>query len=177
MPPRRKSKIGMSEEIRPTYEAVVALTDAFCAEHLNEEYAALSRKMAETLARERPAMLASGKRLSWACGIVYALGRVNFLFDKSQTPHMRADELCKRCGVSPATGSAKANAILDELDIIQMDPEWCLPSRLEDNPLVWMLTVNGLIMDIRDAPREAQEVAFRKGLIPYIPADRKPPRR
>ena len=58
-----------------------------------------------------------------------------------------------------------------------MDPEWCLPSRLEDNPLVWMLTVNGLIMDIRDAPREAQEVAFRKGLIPYIPADRKPPRR
>ncbi len=35
-----------------------------------------------------------------------------------------------------------------------------------------MLSVNGLLMDIRQAPREAQEVAFRKGLIPYIPADR-----
>ena len=52
----------------------------------------------------------------------------------------------------------------------------CLPSfsrrSLEDNPLVWMLKVNGLLMDIRTAPREAQEVAFQKGLIPYIPADR-----
>ena len=27
-------------------------------------------------------------------------------------------------------------------------------------------------MDIRQAPREVQEVAFEKGLIPYIPADR-----
>jgi hypothetical protein len=27
-------------------------------------------------------------------------------------------------------------------------------------------------MDIRHAPRELQEAAFAKGLIPYIPADR-----
>jgi hypothetical protein len=30
--------------------------------------------------------------------------------------------------------------------------------------------VNGLIVDIRDMPREAQEEAFRRGLIPYIPS-------
>ena len=35
-----------------------------------------------------------------------------------------------------------------------------------------MLEVNGLIMDIRSCPREAQQVAFEKRLIPYIPADR-----
>jgi hypothetical protein len=27
-------------------------------------------------------------------------------------------------------------------------------------------------VDIRECPREVQEVAFEKGLIPYIPADR-----
>ena len=47
-----------------------------------------------------------------------------------------------------------------------------LPSRMEDNPLVWMLKVNGLITDIRLCPREAQVVAYENGLIPYIPADR-----
>ena len=47
------------------------------------------------------------------------------------------------------------------------------PSRLEDNPLVWVLQVNGLTVDVRQAPREVQEIAFHKGLIPYIPADRK----
>jgi hypothetical protein len=35
--------------------------------------------------------------------------------------------------------------------------------------LVWMLEVNGLIIDVRHAPREIQAAAFRQGLIPYIP--------
>lgn len=57
-------------------------------------------------------------------------------------------------------------------DMYQMDPDWSLPSLIDKNPLVWMLEVNGLIMDVRHAPREVQEIAFEKGLIPYIPADR-----
>jgi hypothetical protein len=55
--------------------------------------------------------------------------------------------------------------------IHQLDPEWTLPSRMDENPLIWMMKVNGLLMDIRHAPREAQVVAFQKKLIPYIPAD------
>ena len=38
---------------------------------------------------------------------------VNFLFDKSQTPHMRADELCAAFGVSQSSGSNKAKFIRD----------------------------------------------------------------
>ena len=39
------------------------------------------------------------------------------------------------------------------------------------NPFVWMAEVNGLLVDLRTMPREVQEVAFAKGIIPYIPAD------
>lgn len=53
-----------------------------------------------------------------------------------------------------------------------MYPDWSLPSMLDQNPLLWMLQVNGLIMDIRTAPRGAQAEACEAGLIPYIPADR-----
>ena len=53
-----------------------------------------------------------------------------------------------------------------------MSPEWTLPSRLADNPLVWMLEVNGLVIDIRHAPAELQRLAYEKGLIPFIPAKR-----
>ena len=56
--------------------------------------------------------------------------------------------------------------------IHHLDYEWTLPSRMEDNPLIWMLNVNGFMMDIRKAPREVQQIAFEKGLIPFIPADR-----
>jgi hypothetical protein len=37
----------------------------------------------------------------------------------------------------------------------------------------WMVEVNGLLLDLRDMPRDVQEIAFAKGMIPYIPADRK----
>jgi hypothetical protein len=45
--------------------------------------------------------------------------------------------------------------------------EW----KVNDNLLVWMIQVNGFVIDARHAPREIQEEAFRKGLIPYIPAE------
>jgi len=79
---------------------------------------------------------------------------------------MRADELCNRIGVSQQTASGRAQ------DIFQMHPDWTVSSRMEENPLVWILSVNGMLVDIRDMPRDAQVVAFEQGLIPYIPADR-----
>jgi len=75
-------------------------------------------------------------------------------------------------GVGQSTGQGKSRDIRKMLKIQQFDPEWWLPSRMDDNPMVWMLEVNGFMMDIRTCPREVQEIAFQKGLIPYIPADR-----
>lgn len=51
----------------------------------------------------------------------------------------------------------------------QLAPEWCLPSLVDQNPLVWLLEVNGLLVDVRTMPLEVQEIAFEKGLILYIP--------
>jgi hypothetical protein len=51
------------------------------------------------------------------------------------------------------------------------DHEWTLPSGMDGNPLIWMVEINGLTVDIRHAPRHLQEIAFKKGLIPYIPPD------
>lgn len=160
--------------MRPVHEAVVALIDPFCQQYLTDEYAALCHELSAALARKRPSPLARGEPKVWACAIVYALGTVNFLFDKSQTPHMRADELCVAFGVGQSSGSNKARIIRDMFGMFQFDPRWCLPSLVDENPLVWMLEVDGFVVDVRDMPRELQEVAYRKKLIPYIPADRKP---
>jgi len=104
--------------------------------------------------------------------IVRTIGWVNFLNDKSQTPHMRSSDIDAGFGVSESSGVAKLAAIRKLLKIHRLDPAWTLPSRMQDNPLVWMLNVNGLPVDIRHAPRGVQEIAFQQGLIPYIPADR-----
>lgn len=159
-------------KMRETYEAVVALTDAFCRAHLNEEYADLARTLTATLCRKRPSPLAQGRPKTWACGIVYALGQVNFLFDKSQDPYLSATDVCAGFGVSQASASSKAKTIRDALDLMPLDPRWSLPSRLDDNPLVWMLEVNGFILDVRSLPRSVQIEAYERGLIPYLPHER-----
>ena len=40
--------------------------------------------------------------------------------------------------------------------------------------MVWMLEVDGLIIDARTAPLEFQQEAYRLGLIPYIPGENLP---
>ena len=166
----------MMDEVPEAYAArfadLVRLTDAFCDARLNDEYKELCREMAVAICQKGSPVL-KGKAEGWAAGIVYALGRVNFLDDPSQMPHMKSPGIAKGFGVSMATMQAKTKVIREGLDLMPFHPDWTLPSRMDDNPLVWMLEVNGFLMDIRVAPREAQVVAYEKGLIPFIPADRR----
>jgi Domain of unknown function (DUF6398) len=172
--PRSKPvpKPPSKDEKDEVLHVIIRLLDRFCHEHLNEEYAVLCRKLAEKLARKRPSPLLHGSPNAWASGIVRAIGGVNFLHDKSQTPFMRSTDIDHYLGISPSAAAAKLAVIRKMLRMYQFDPNWTLPSHLENNPLVWMVEVNGLPVDIRMAPREVQEIAFNKGLIPYIPADR-----
>jgi hypothetical protein len=67
--------------------------------------------------------------------------------------------------------AARKKTIEDALRLMQMDPEYTVSSLMAENPLVWMIEVNGFVIDARMAPREIQEIAYEKGLIPFIPAD------
>ena len=125
--------------------------------------------MTATLCRKRPSPLSQGKAATWACAIIHALGTVNFLFDRSQKPYVSASQICSYFGLSTSTMQAKSKQIRDLLNMYQFAPEWTLPSMVDENPLIWMVEVNGFIMDVRNAPRVIQEEALRKGLIPYIP--------
>jgi hypothetical protein len=163
---------SIPKNMQATYDAVVSLTDDVCEKHLNAEYGQLARDMTAALCRKRPSPLASGQPRTWACAILYELGRVNFLSDPSTQPYMRLAELCAAFGVGQSTATAKAGVIENSLGVNRLNPIWSLPSLLDQNPLVWMAEVNGLLVDLRMMPREVQEIAFEKGLIPYIPADR-----
>jgi Domain of unknown function (DUF6398) len=96
--------------IRPVFNEIVAVTGTFCRKHLDAACAALCVKLAAKLARKRPSPLARGDRRIWAAGIVYAIGRVNFLADPDQKPHLRSDELADLLGVKQATMANRAGS-------------------------------------------------------------------
>jgi hypothetical protein len=164
-----KPKPDSDEAKQQAVEAITGLVEAFCREHLNQEYAALCRKLTEKLARKRPSPLVSGRPNTWACGIVRTIGWVNFLDDRSQKPHMKLTAIDKAFGVGESTGQGKSMLIRKMLKISLMAPEWSLRSHLDQNPIAWMIQVNGFLVDARFLKREIQEEALRKGMIPYIP--------
>jgi Domain of unknown function (DUF6398)/Plasmid pRiA4b ORF-3-like protein len=151
------------------FNAIVAITDDFAKQHLNDEYAQMIRFAAAALCRKRPSPLVSGKEKVWACGITHAIGMINFLFDASQKPHVGAKKIYNWFGVSPSTGQSKSKQVRDILDMRQMDPNWCLPSKIDSNPLAWMISIDGFIVDARTLPQHIQEAAHAQGFIPYIP--------
>ncbi|MBI3768363.1 MAG: hypothetical protein HY271_07675 [Deltaproteobacteria bacterium] len=149
-------------------EEVIRLTDGFSAEHLDEEYAALCRKLIGKLGRKRPSPLLRDDLRIWAAAVIHDVGNVNFLFDPTQKPHLSADSISRLTGVPKSTLRAKAKLICDLLGIRPMEPELCRRELLPQNPLAWLIEVDGLIVESRTMPPEIQEEARRRGLIPDL---------
>ena len=168
----KMAKSSKSDDVGDVLEIILGMIDQFCRDHLDEEYLVLCRRLAEKLARKRPSPLLSGRPNTWACGIIRTIGLVNFLDDRSQTPHMKLTAIDKAFGVGESTGQGKSMSIRKMLKIRPMDPAWSLRSRMDQNPMAWMIQVNGFLVDARFLKREIQEEALRKGLIPYLPEKR-----
>jgi hypothetical protein len=79
--------------LKAKFDEIVAITDAFAVAHLDDEYRQLIRYAVAALCRKRPSPLEKGRANTWACGVTHAIGMVNFLFDPSQTPHMKVADL------------------------------------------------------------------------------------
>ena len=149
---------------------LVGITDSVCLAVLDEEYADLARRAAAKLARKRPSPLSGGRRATWAAGIVYALGQANFLFDPASEPCVTADQLSEAFDVAKSTMGSKARQVRDLLRISPFATEFQRAEMAEQNPLVWIIAVNGLAMDARHVPLDIQVEAYKRRLIPYIPA-------
>jgi len=156
--------------MRPTAEAIIALTDRVCTELLDEEYAALARAAVAKLARKRPSPLQSGRPATWAGAVVYALGQVNFLFDPDTKPYATADDLSAAFGPAKSTLSAKAKQVRDLAKMDFGTAEFLREDMIAASPMIWFIQVDGFLMDARELSPEIQVQAFELGVIPYIPA-------
>lgn len=155
--------------VRPAAEHVIELTDKVCADLLDEEYAGLARHVVAKLARKRPSPLLAGRAATWAGGVVWALGQVNFLFDRSTEPHAAHDDLADAFGLSKSTLGQKGKQVRDILRMTWGTPEFLRAEMIDANPMIWFIEVNGLPYDARELPVEIQVEAYLKGIIPYIP--------
>lgn len=132
-------KYRIPRALRHEAQEIFKLTEPFCAEYLDTEYGELCRRLVARLARKRPSPLLRGDLRIWAGAVIYTVGSLNFLFDRSQRPHLTGNQLSALTGIPKSTLTAKAKLIRDLLRIGPLEPEFCRQELLDSSLLVWVL--------------------------------------
>ena len=128
----------------------------------------MARFMTAALCRKRLCPLTSGKNNVWGGAIIHAIGTINFLFDKSAKPYVNTADLATAFNSSQSTIRNKAKQIREIVKMRHFDHYWMLQKSIRHSSMTWMITFNGFIVDARSLPVEIQQVAYERGLIPYV---------
>jgi len=127
-------------------EQLIEMTEKFCDKYLDEDYKNLSNKLISKMSRKRTVPFMSGKIEIWAAAVIYALGSINFLFDKSFEPYASADDICDYFGTNKSTTSQKAKNIRDLFNMGYYDREFSTTRMKESDPFSKLSMVNGFII-------------------------------
>ena len=138
---------------------LIKMTTDFCDKFLNEEYKQLCEKLIRKMARKRDVPFLSGQMKIWAAAIIYALGRINFLFDKSLDLHTNADEICTFFGTSKSTTAQKAKYIIDMFKMHYWDKDFSTNQTKKNDPFAKIVFLNGIPLHI-DVLREELQRSF-----------------
>ncbi len=148
--------------IRDKTQNLMKIIGDFCDAHLDDEYKQLCEKLIQKMLRKRYVPFIYGKIEIWASAVIYSIGTINFLFDKSFKPYLRADDICNYFGTSKSTTSQKSKLIRDTLKLRYWDDEFSTAFMKENNPFSDLVMINGMIVDIKSLPLHIQKLYMKK---------------
>ena len=122
------------EKTKNKQELLIQMVSSFCDEKLDEEYKQLSISLIEKMGRKHEVPFKRGKLEIWASAVIYALGQINFLFDKGFEPCLTADEICDYFGTKKSTVSNKANKICEMFNLNPFDKQFSTAHMLAETP-------------------------------------------
>jgi hypothetical protein len=125
-------------------QEVQALLDAFCQAKLPAEIAGYVNALWQKIGRKHTYVITGGKKEVWASAVVYAIARLNFLFDRSSPNYLPPDDICAFFGTKKTTTANKA-AEIEKACRIQMGQEGLCSPRISDS-LSFVKLSNGLII-------------------------------
>lgn len=143
-------------------QRLIEMTAGFFDEYLDEDYKQLCEKLIRKMSRKRNVPFLSGRIEIWAAAIVYAIGRINFLFDQSFEPYASGDDICNYFGTSKSTASQKAKVIRDMFKLGYWDKEFSTSHMMQSSPFSNLVMVNGFVVNKRSLPPQIQELIRRK---------------
>jgi len=134
------------EEIKQIEKNLLELTSEFCSQKLDDDYAQLCEKLILKMGRKRDVPFQTGKVEIWAAAVIYALGSINFLFDKAFEPYATPDDICDYFGTKKTSVASKAKIIKDMFKMSYYCAEFSTQHMNAKNPFNKMDMVDGFIV-------------------------------
>lgn len=115
--------------------------------------------MIQKLGRKRNCPFKRGKLEIWAATIIYTIGSMNFLFDKSFEPYIHSKDIHDFFGTKKSTVSAKAREVRDLLSLSPyFDKNFSTSHMSSQNPFNNLVEVDGLLLTMESLPEEYQKM-------------------
>jgi hypothetical protein len=146
------------EEIKARQKALIDMTNDFCIEKIDEEYAMLCEKLINKLARKKDVPFKSGKLEIWAASIIHAIGMINFLYDKTIEPFIEIDDINEYFGTNKKTVSGKSNNIRKMLKLNYFEPGFTTKRMEKESPFNNFVLVDGFIVSVSSLSEDLQEM-------------------
>lgn len=145
------------QEIKQREENLLQMTKTFCSQKLDDDYLQLCEKLIKKLGRKREVPFQRGKLEIWAAAVVYAIGSINFLFDKSFEPYLTTEQINDYFGTKNSTVSNKASEIKNMFGMWHFSPEFSTQRISASNPMNQMVMIDGFIVPIESLPHDLQQ--------------------
>ena len=153
------------DKINAIAQQLIDLTGEYCERYVDDEYKQLTEKLILKMRRKRDVPFLRGRVYTWAAAIIYALGQIIFLFDRSSEPYVAAGDIPYYFGVAQSTVGQKAKVIRDMFDLYYWHPEFSTQAMRDSHPHKGMVMVDGFIWPIEVLPPDVQEELRRQGIV------------
>ena len=163
-------------QIKNNFLNVAEMINLFCNKNLNDEYYNLAIKLTTKLAKENPSNLIDCDIKTLAAAIINTITKTH----ESEMLQVSSKNLASWFQTTQTDIDKKTNSICKILNLqfIDQDQDQNTKSKVGDgydidDRMMWLITINGFTIDIRNAAHDLQVDAYEHGLIPYIPTNNK----
>jgi hypothetical protein len=122
------------KKINKRQTEILNLIKGFADKKLDAEYFELSKNLLMKLGHKRNVPFLRGRPNIWAGGIIYAIGTINFLIDKSNESYISASEIADYFNASKSTIASKSRTIKKLTNIDIFDPEFSTQDMKDNFP-------------------------------------------
>lgn len=129
-----------------TSDQIQKLVIDYCNQYLDNEYTEICNQVFENLLKDNSAVFNRGKAEIWSAAIVWAVGSINFLADKSFEPYASLYDVCKYFNANTSSVGQKASKIRKMLNIDIFNTDYQTTTEASDFLNSLVMTPEGLIV-------------------------------